>query len=311
LEVLNQQISHVSFCWNEEPEPPDEALTATKTADATYDRKITWELTKTVDDDSHSGNAGETAGNSTWSVEATKKEELSGFQVAGEITITNPNSQAVGFRVTDKLDDGTVADVTCPSDTVPANDSVTCTYTASPTKDAKENTATVTAPGNNDVEAKAPVSYTASVTGDDKVTLADPRFSYSQLISGNKTKNFPETFMCPTDRAAYNSNNLYTKTFTNTATLTGPNTNLSKSATVMLNCKYPWKGETATGAGTRYPGTSNWFMYTPYQTTKVDLIAGQHYDAGDIYMTRPSDGYTRTSRSPCTTASVGQTCSRT
>jgi hypothetical protein len=31
----NQQISHVSFCWNEEPTPPDEALTATKTAEAT------------------------------------------------------------------------------------------------------------------------------------------------------------------------------------------------------------------------------------------------------------------------------------
>ena len=33
-------------------------------------------------------------------------------------------------------------------------------------------------------------------------------------------------------------------------------------------------------------------MYTPYQTTKVDLIAGQKYDAGDIYMTRPGDGNT-------------------
>jgi hypothetical protein len=47
-----------------------------------------------------------------------------------------------------------------------------------------------------------------------------------------------------------------------------------------------WSDETATGAGPRYPGSRNWFMYTPYTTSKVDLIAGQKYDAGDIYMSR-------------------------
>jgi uncharacterized repeat protein (TIGR01451 family) len=47
-----------------------------------------------------------------------------------------------------------------------------------------------------------------------------------------------------------------------------------------------WEDETATGRGTLYPGTSNWFMYTGYTTSKVDLIAGQHHDAGDIFMSR-------------------------
>jgi hypothetical protein len=47
-------------------------------------------------------------------------------------------------------------------------------------------------------------------------------------------------------------------------------------------------GETATGRGTQWPGTSNWFMYTGYTTSKVDLIAGQHHDAGDIFMSRSS-----------------------
>jgi hypothetical protein len=42
--------------------------------------------------------------------------------------------------------------------------------------------------------------------------------------------------------------------------------------------------ETATGAGTQWPGTSNWFMYTKFSASKVDLIAGQHHDAGDITM---------------------------
>jgi hypothetical protein len=287
----NQQISHVSFCWNEEPTPPDEALTATKTAEATYDRKITWDLEKSVLPASHSGTAGDSF-DSTWTVKATKTVVEENFEVTGNITITNPNSQGVGFSVTDKLDDGTMADVDCDpntdgnqaSGTVPAKGSAECSYTAS-TATATLNTATVSAPGNSNVVATAPVSYTAKVMGDESVTLADPLLSYSKLISGDTTETFPKTFTCPTDPTKY-TNFLFTKTITNTATLTGPNTNLSKSAQVKFTCTYPWRGETATGAGTRYPGTSNWFMYTAFTTNKVDLIAGQHYDAGDIYMTR-------------------------
>ena len=515
----NQAISHVSFCWDEEPTPPEDALEVSKTADATYDRKIEWDLSKTVDDNSHSGNAGQTAGTSNWSVKATKKETLSNYKVTGKITINNPNGQSVGFSVTDKLDDGTMADVDCDpatagnqaSGTVPANDTVYCDYVANPTsKDAtsnnvqvssttsgvpgdsalapvnwKENvigdesvtladerfeysklinstteftepetfdcssdpndytdgkysyketntatlkgvttnlsanadvnvdctlaaltasktakgsydrtikwdlsktvtpqstfsgkagdsfnytwnvgatksvvennykvtgkitiynpaaitqtfnvtdeldkpvgtmadvdcnsdlagnqssatvpanstyectytastatatlnTATVKAAGNGDIKATAPVSYTANVIGDESVTLADPLLSYSKLISGNTAETFPRTFTCPTDPTKY-TNYTFIKEIKNTATLTGANTNLSKDATVKFTCTYPWRAETATGAGIRYPGTSNWFMYTAYNTSKVDLIAGQHYDAGDIYMTR-------------------------
>jgi hypothetical protein len=273
------------------------ALTAKKTANGSFDRTITWGLNKTVGPQStFSGLAGDSF-NATWSVNATKSVVDGNYKVTGTITVTNPSSIAQTFNASDKLDDGTVASVDCSSATgdqasatVPAGGSVTCTYTAATAK-ATQNTATVSAPGNKDVTANAQVSYTPKVIGDNSVTLADPRFSYSQLISGNTAKTFPETFKCPTDRAAYNSSYLYTKTFTNTATLKGLNTNLSKSATVTLNCRYPWQSETATGFGTRYPGTSNWFMYTAYTTNKVDLIAGQNYDAGDIYMTR-SGSYT-------------------
>jgi hypothetical protein len=293
-----QQISHVSFCWNSKPEPPKEALTASKTADATYDRTIKWDLTKSVDPDSHNGNAGDSFG-SDWTVKATKTATEDNFEVTGKITITNPNATAVGFDVTDKLDDGTVADVDCDpntagnqaSATVAAGGSVECSYVASAAK-ATSNTATVSAPGNKDVEATAPVSYTANVIGDESVTLGDaspkdtPPVSFSQPISDSTTKTFDRTFACPTDPAKY-TNFLFSQTNTNTATLKGPNTTVPPAtASVTFNCKYPWRAETATGNGTKYPGTSNWFMYTPYQTTKVDLIAGQNYDAGDILMTR-------------------------
>ena len=188
------------------------------------------------------------------------------YKVTGKITISNDAAIDQTFSVSDELDDGTAASVDCPSLTVPAGGSVECSYTAS-TKDATENTATVKAAGNPDVVATAPVEYTAHVDGDDEVTLADPRFTYTELISDSKTKTFPETFTCPTDRASYDANNMLTKTFKNTATLKGEKTNLSKEATVTLKCRYPWVGETATGYGLRYKGTSNWFMVTKFTTT--------------------------------------------
>ena len=263
------------------------ALTAQKTANGSFDRKITWDLMKTVDPASHSGLAGDSF-NSEWKVDATKSVVEDNYKVTGTITISNDAAIDQTFSVSDELDDGTAASVDCPSLTVPAGGSVECSYTAS-TKDATENTATVKAPGNQDVVATAPVSYTAQVDGDDKVTLADPRFSYTELISDSKTKTFPETFKCPTDRASYDANNMLTKTFKNTATLKGEKTDLSKDATVTLKCRYPWQSETATGNGMRYKGTSNWFMVTKYTTTTVppvNLIAGQQYDAGDITFTR-------------------------
>jgi len=149
----DQQISHVSFCWDSKPEPPKNSLTASKTADASYDRTIDWDLKKSVDQDSHSGSAGETAGTSNWKVVATKNETMDNFGVTGKITVNNPNAQAVGFSVTDKLDDGTMANVDCdPSTdgnqdfgTVPANGTTYCDYVASPTsKDATSNNVQVT-----------------------------------------------------------------------------------------------------------------------------------------------------------------------
>jgi hypothetical protein len=270
------------------------ALTAKKTANGSFDRKITWDLTKTVTPQStFSGKAGDSF-NYTWNVGATKSVVEDNYEVTGKITISNPAAIAQTFSVTDELDKpaGTMADVDCDpntagnqaSGTVPAKGSAECSYTAS-TATATLNSATVSAPGNSNVVATAPVSYTAKVVGDETVTLADPLLSYSKMISGNTTETFPKTFTCPTDPTKY-TNFVFTKTITNTATLTGPNNNLSKSAEVKFTCTYPWRGETATGAGPRYPGTSNWFMYTAFTTNKVDLIAGQHYDAGDIFMTR-------------------------
>ena len=263
-------------------------LTASKTAAGSFNRTIGWTLAKTVAPASHSGQAGQVAGTSTWNVVATKTVTDGPASVAGTITVGNPNAFAVSFSVADVLNDGTTASVTCPNSSVAAGGSVVCTYSASPAgMTATLNTATVSVTGQSAVVATAPVSFTANVSGDASTTLADARFTYSQSISNSATVPFPETFTCPSDASLYNASGIYTVTHPNTATLTGASTNLTASASVTVTCtRQMWAGETATGAGTRYPNTSNWFMYSPYTTSKINLIAGQFYDAGDIYMSR-------------------------
>jgi hypothetical protein len=290
-------ISHIEFCYDVENNLMP--LKVEKTAEGTFDREISWGLEKTVDPASHSGLAGDSF-ESTWTVKATKKEEDSNYKVTGDITITNPNAQAVDFSVSDTLSDGTVAAVDCDSATdgnqssgqLAANGTAECSYTASPLNNsASSNTATVTSntQGVGGGSDTADIMWTANVIGDEQVTLADPRFNFSKLISSTTEERFIDnTFTCPTDKAAYTTNPLVTQ-YKNVATLTGDSTNLSKDATVTVTCKYPWVDETATGQGLTYRGATglqSWFMYTPYTTAKVDLIAGQNYDAGDIYFTR-------------------------
>jgi hypothetical protein len=102
--------SHYIECLMEIPYVP---LEAEKTAEGSYDRTVTWDLEKSVEPDSHTGNAGEDAGTSTWEVVATKTEELGNYLVEGSITISNANEIPVDVSVADVLDDGTVADVDC------------------------------------------------------------------------------------------------------------------------------------------------------------------------------------------------------
>jgi hypothetical protein len=141
-----------------------------------------------------------------------------------------------------------------------------------------------------DTIATASVAFAVNVIGDNSVTLADGRFSYSQVIANSSAPTFPETFVCPSDPTLY-ANGTYAFSVTNVATLTGPNTKLSADATVNVTCRQQFAGETASGFGIRYPDTSNWFMYTPYSTTKIDLVAGRDLeDAGDIFMSRSGNG---------------------
>jgi hypothetical protein len=243
-------ISHSVYCVQE---PPFVPLTAEKTANATYERNVHWELTKTVDPDSHTGTAGEVAGDSDWTITATKVEDApSDFRVAGQITIHNDNLVPVGVDVTDVLDDGTVANVACQADEVPANDILICTYAAFPDDaSATLNTATITS-DNPDIDgttATAAVDFQVwAVNGDDETTLTDPYLGIVEIIDATTVETRNEEFPCSAVASDY-TDGQYSYEVPNTAYLDGASTDLEASATVTVICTLPAlrAAKTATG----------------------------------------------------------------
>lgn len=226
-------------------------LTATKTANGSYERNVEWKLEKSVDDNYHEGFAGEKAGDSVWKVVATKTETLGKYLVTGQITINNPNKIAVDFKVEDVLDDGTVATVTCPDTKVPAFGSITCTYEAKPSGGtATKNTATVTAltPYVTGATAVKDFTYKEILVGYDKGLLTDPRFKYENEISATTTVTFSEAFYC-SDKASDYTKGFYSYTVVNEAILDS-NIGLKDSAEVKVDCYLPALKVEKTAAGT-------------------------------------------------------------
>jgi hypothetical protein len=220
------------------------ALQVSKTAAGSYDHVISWNLDKSANPTSFSGNAGQTfTPQDLWTVNATKSAVDSNYQVTGQVTIANPAAIPQSFTVGDVLDNGSVVNVNCPTTTLQpsgtAGDSVICSYTASQTDaSATLNTATVSAAGNADQQATDPVEWTANATGDNTVTLGDARFSYSQSISDTTQPpvQFDDSFSCPPNNSNLYVNDQYSFNVKNTATLKGDSTDLSKDATVTVNC---------------------------------------------------------------------------
>jgi hypothetical protein len=142
-------------------------LDVTKDADETFDRTYTWTIEKSADQDALELMPGE-----TFPVNYTVRVDVEGFSdsnfdVTGDITISNPNPDrdADLTGVVDVIFDGIAADVDCPSLTVPAGDSLTCTYEAQdlPNGDTRLNTATAT---QQNYDFDSDVVGTPSVTTD-------------------------------------------------------------------------------------------------------------------------------------------------
>jgi hypothetical protein len=139
-------------------------LDVTKDANTSLTRTWVWDIDKSADPDSLTL---EPDGLETVDYEVTldASPEDSDFAVSGTITIANnhPSQDAELTGVSDVVN-GTTATVDCPSLTVPAGDSLECTYSAG-LPDASDRTNTATATQQTD---SGPVEY----TGDEDVDFS-------------------------------------------------------------------------------------------------------------------------------------------
>lgn len=197
---------------------------------STFDQFRDWKLTKTVDPLSQSGYPGDELA-WTWTVTAdeTTTTVAGSYLVSGVIEVKNPAPTAMTVIVSDSLDTGDLGLVDCdpittgdqPTVTIAAGETAACSYDvfdASPT--ATSNTATATLSGIPFTSAPVPVSFVVGEIIDEEATLADPRFTYSAVISGDTTKTFDEKVTCSSSYAAYGADGEYGATEDNLATLT-------------------------------------------------------------------------------------------
>jgi hypothetical protein len=296
------ELSHISFC-SEAPPNIGEPLAVEKTAAGTFEEETTWELTKSVEPDSFTGFVGDSF-DATWTVTATPTvQDPDNYVVSGTITITNPNVSGpdVQFSVVDRLYEDPDGDplpdsvaVDCPDYILSPEESVECTYSV----DVDDDSATLNkafveslTPGVGNGEAEDPIEWTSNPTGDSSVTLADERVEYSEEISELTTETFDETFVCPapSETVVY-TNGKYSYEVTNTATLTGENTDLSRDATVTVDC---YELAVTKDAYTSLTRTWTWDIEKVADKTDLTLAVGQeflvNYDVTVSAMSEDSD----------------------
>ena len=183
VEDTNVQLTISHGCPGELP--PADAVTATKTAEGSFDRTYAWEISKDVDKTTVTDEVGEKA---TFNYTVTVEHDAgtdSGWLVAGEISVTNPNDAVVeDVDVSDAIAGDAACTVTGGDDdgvdeTIPALGGVTfdytCTYNTKP-EGTDTNTATVAWPDQDLANAThldaGSVQPTADVNWD--TVTADP-----------------------------------------------------------------------------------------------------------------------------------------
>lgn len=250
-----------------------DALGVSKTATGLYDRTVRWELDKSVTPDAHSGTAGTLAGTSTYTILATKGETLGNYRVTGTITIVNDALIPQTFTVSDVLDDTTVASVDCPALSVPALDSIVCSYAAAPLDGtATVNTVTVTAAGNPPVVTTAPVSFTDVLVGYDSGQLIDPMFGLDELISSTTTRTYQRDFSCSGEAGDYTDGSMF-YLIDNTVTLNG-GIGETDSAQVRVDCTLPELVVSKTAVGS-YDRTVRWTLTKAVNPDSHSGMAGE------------------------------------
>jgi hypothetical protein len=208
-------LSHIDVCFHYK-------ITVSKTAITSFTRKYEWDISKScLDGDALTLSDGQVFSyDFSWTATNTGFED-SNFKVSGAIAIKNMTPYSLTVNVSDILEDGTVANVTCPTTSLAPGAGVVCTYTASPgTGDDGTNTVEVST-NNQNVEsntATADYAFVSPTTEVDKcISVSDncARGTTSVCVSESpKTVNYS----CPVGPYACGTTN----TYTNTASFSAP-----------------------------------------------------------------------------------------
>ena len=290
-------ISHIEFCYDYE-------LTATKTAETSYTRTYTWDISKVADGD-YDGFIGDPAFYHDYTVSVDRSETDSDFAVAGTITVSNPTPFDVNFSVTDLVAPGVSPTVDCPSYSLTPGGSVVCTYSAPLTGAVNgTNTATITSNTTGVAGAVVTKDYTfgepTTVVGDPTVNVTDDKFGYLNEVSDDADFAYTQEFQCEADPAKYVDGVWTMEEFVNTATI--DETGQNDSAKVNLTCyapvldkvadtsweeKYDWTITKESGAD--YDGFIGDPAFNHGYVVSVDqTITSQNFKVyGSIYVSNP------------------------
>jgi hypothetical protein len=235
-----------------------------KTAAGTYDERHEWDVEKTVSPLQQSAFAGDTV-DFDWTITVNETVVEENFDVAGTITVGNPNPEdALTVTLADVLSDGTAVTIaSCSGDadlsnglTVAAGGSSTCDYTANnlgyqQVGDAPTaNTATVT---RNQIafSGSDPIEWVVNKIRE-TATLDDDQKPYNgQSVSDGWSATYSDSYVCSTTLEDYSAGKDLNNQVVNTAEVFSDQAlQDSSTATTVIDCYIPSITKTAAGSHT-------------------------------------------------------------
>lgn len=267
VENKYQDISHINFCYDIE-------LVVSKTAATTFTRDYDWSIAKSVDTAVVTvADGGSAAVN--YRVDVAKDNGTdSNWAVSGNITVTNPHPTiaASGISVDDQMTDFGAVAVNCPSTTLRALETMTCSYTTGVGSGvSRTNTASAdsTTYGITQGTAVTPVTFVTPTTVlDNTVTITDT-FSGAGLptapLGATQTFSYARTLAA----ANFTVCGIAT-TFGNTATIAtddGVSRAASASVSATLSCPPPRPEVTGCTLTQGYWGTHSSLGPAKYDAT--------------------------------------------
>ncbi len=258
------------------------ALGVTKTTDEDFTRTWSWTIDKTGDQTALTLSIGQQFPvNYTVVVDATYTD--SAWMVNGKIEVSNPAPMAATLTgVSDLVSPDIAATVSCPSLTVPAGGTLTCTYSADlPDGSNRTNTATATLQNYAYAsDGSATASGTTDFSGSADVTFGDPTTEVDECIDVTDDQFGPLGTVCANDVPKTFTYSLYVGpydvcgeyTFVNVASFVTNDTGTTGSDSWTVTVDVPCAGGCTLTPG--YWKTHSEYGPAPYDDTWAQLPTG-------------------------------------